>query len=537
MKTTTCLNSLRTLSRAAAMSVGLSLASISLQAEVVFRFGFDEGTGSTVTNAAGTLTGILGPPVVPNSNPTTSDASPSGGATDKSVVIAAPAAYLLMDSTNNPALHDVTQPITAEAWIKIPEGTTFSFQGITGYGRSWKMGLLDNGDLAFTLFGVVDIDSQVFVPQGSWVHVAAAWEPGVGVRFYLNGVASSFIEETRAMTTPINSYLAVGAAGFSGEPLTASMDRVRVHRAVLTVDQLDSDAATPKAPLGSTVAAFDFTEATPPYSNTGSLPIPARPAQPIQIALSSPKFVTGSPSAKSGDTALFFDGNDTLAVDDPSQIFNLPTGNFTVQAWVKFDILPATRQVLLGNFGPGGALSFSVAGGGAVQMTTYGIRDVPSAAKVPDDGLWHHLAIVHSNGTDLKFYVDGVLGDTIAYTSGLGTRATTTFHIGSEFGTGLLLNGSIDRVQMDDVPLAQEDLDYLAIPGVTPDAPTLAIGTAVSIAWPTVATGFILQSNTNVSNSATWSNVNTTPLVVGDKYYTLLPTTETETFYRLVRPE
>ncbi len=539
MPTPACLSAVRLRRMAAVVCSALCLASLPSRADTLFRFGFNEGTGSTVTNDSATLLGVLGPDQIPEGNPVSNPASPSGGATDKSAGIDTPLAYLLMDATNNPALQDLTQPISAEAWIFITDGTTFRPMGITGYGRSWKMGILANGDLAFTLYGVADVDSGVFVPQGSWQHVAAAWTPGVGITFFLNGVEMATVPETRALTPPINSYLGVGAAGLSGEPITGAIDRLRVHRAVLTAADLDSDALTAKAPLASTVAAFSFDGAGPSYANNGSLPIPALPAQPIQVALQSPKFTTDTASGKPGDSALVFDGNDRLAVQDLAQVWTL-TGDFTAQAWVKFATLPATRQIIMANNGPGGAFSFSITTGGTLFVTTYGIADTTSStAKVPDDGLWHHVAVIHRNGTDLRFYVDGVLGSTVPYTrSLLFTRTATTFFLGGETtGFGLPFVGAMDRVQLDSTALDPKDLDYLAVPGVSPDAPELEIGTAVSIAWPTVATGFILQSNTNVNNAATWINVSTAPVVIGEKFYTLLPTVETKTFYRLVRPE
>lgn len=524
----------------AACGASFCLAAAPLHADVLFRFGFNEGAGSTVTNDSATLTGVLGPNPDTTGGPVTNDSSPSGGASDKSVTSDLPYSFLLMDATNNVALHDLTQPITAEAWINITDGTTFRPMGITGYGFSWKLGILNSGNLAMTLFGVADVDSGVFVPQGSWQHVAAVWTPGVGITFYLNGAEASTVAETRAMRAPQNSYLGVGSSGFNGETITGVVDRIRVHRAALTAEQLDSDPATAKAPLGSTVASFNFSEAAAPYANNGTLAIPALPAFPIIAANQSPKFTTDTASGKPGDTALVFDGNDRLAVDDSAQQIWSLTGDFTAQAWVKFPTLPTSRQIIMAKNGPGGAFSFSITSGGVLFVTTYGIADTTSTtAKVPDDGLWHHVAVVHRSGTDLRFYVDGVLGSTVPYTGGLlFDRTATTFYIGGETtGFGLPFRGSLDRVQLDNVALDAKDLDYLAVPGVTPDAPELEVATAISVAWPTAATGFILQSTTNLNNAASWTNVATAPIVIGDKFYTLLPALQTESFFRLVRPD
>ena len=87
-----------------------------------------------------------------------------------------------------------------------------------------------------------------------------------------------------------------------------------------------------------------------------------------------------------------------------------------MQAWVKFKGNPANRQVFYYNNGPGGALSFSVFTNRTIFVTTLGVKDQASNAKIPDDGNWHHIAVVHENKKEFRFYVDGALADTQAYT-------------------------------------------------------------------------------------------------------------------------
>ena len=516
------------------------LTGSTLVGETLFRFDFSEGTGSSITNSTGTLTGFLGALVDPTNIPLTSDSTPSGAVGDRALTIVDPAGYLVLTATNAPALEAVDTPLTVEAWVQIPVGATPRYEGIVGYGNSWKLGLNDTGELTFTLFGVADIFSGTFPAQGAWTHVASVWEPGVGVRYFIDGVDVGFIEQTGAMRAPTGGIVGIGSAGL-GEPVNATIDRVRVHRAALTVEQLDSVATTPKAPLASTVLAFALNEAAAPYANTGTVGGSATTAASVLLARSSPTFTTDSPSGKPGDFALAFDGNDLAQVDDPNQLVNLVgdglTGNFTLQSWVKYGTLPQARSVLFGYFGVGGALSFSVTADRRIFVTTYGILDIPTAAAIPNDGLWHHVAVVHTQGVNLKFYVDGILGDTIAYTSGLNVRGNNFFWLGSEFSGGLPLVGAIDRMQLANEVIEPKDLDYLAIPGVIPGTPELAIGTAVSISWPVGGTGFVLQSSTTLNEPKVWTTVSATPIVQGDRIYVLLPTTEEETFYRLFRPE
>ena len=103
--------------------------------------------------------------------------------------------------------------------------------------------------------------------------------------------------------------------------------------------------------------------------------------------------------------------------------------SFTLQAWVKFPGQPAGRQVFFYSNGRGGAISFSVNTDRTVFVTTLGIAEVSSRAGIPDDDVLHHIAVVHENGKELRFYVDGVLGDTVAYTRGVNFTRTQTLFI------------------------------------------------------------------------------------------------------------
>ena len=514
------------------------LSAQSVSAETLTRFEFNEGTGTTVTDEAGVLTGSFGRAFSPTNYPSVSADTPSGAAGDQSLTIVDPDGYLLMETTGAEQFYDLTQPLTVEGWINIPITAAARNEAFVVFGGSWKLGMRDVGRLAFTMFGVVDATVDVYPIPGGWVHLAAAWEPGVGVTYFMNGTEVGFFAETRPMRAPSYNYLGIGSAG-RGEPINATIDRVRVHQTLLTAEELDWIATEPKAPLASTLVAFDFDSGEPPYTSEGLIQRETVFAQDFYIAESSPVFITESPSGQEGDTALTLDGNDRIVVDDPAGVIRLDTGDFTVQAWVRPGAQAGSKGVVFQNNGPGGALALAITQTRNVMLTTLGIADTASQAVVPDDGLWHHVAVIHRNGQDLRFFVDGVLQDTVAYTDGvlIDVRTATFFTLGSENGGGLAYTGGLDRFELLNEAVDPATLDSLAVPGVIPDAPELQIGTAVSIAWPTDATGFILQSSTDLNEPRTWSNVEGTPVVVGDLFYILLPAPEQKTFYQLVRPQ
>ncbi len=189
--------------------------------------------------------------------------------------------------------------------------------------------------------------------------------------------------------------------------------------------------------------------------------VPGNPANP-------PTFVTDSPSGKAGDFAIHFENGQYMTVDDPDTRVQLDRNNpsFTLQAWVKLPSgNPSGRMVFFYSNGPGGAISFSVNNNRTVFVTTLGILDVSSQAAIPDDDAWHHIAVVHENGKEFRFYEDGVLGDTVAYTRGVNfTRTQKLFSLGAEWNGALRYTGLVDRLKVFSGIVTPDQLDYQKAP-------------------------------------------------------------------------
>ncbi len=225
--------------------------------------------------------------------------------------------------------------------------------------------------------------------------------------------------------------------------------------ASLTFMTLAATAATP-------LLNFEFNEANPDSVQESINNLTGVPAA------EPPTSEAEAPSGQAGDRAIHFESGQYLTVDDPDTRMQLDPGNpsFTMQAWVKFSGMPAARMVFFYSNGPGGAVSFSVNTDRTVFVTTLGILDASSVAAIPDDGAWHHIAVVHENGVELRYYVDGVLADTRAYTSGvIFTRTETSFSVGAEATGGLQYVGSLDRLKITSGVLTAEELDSKAVTG------------------------------------------------------------------------
>ncbi len=519
----------------ASLAAGLLASSPAALAQVTLaEFRFDEGSGSTTQSATNELIGSLGLPLNPEAVPVSTTDTPSGAAGDRAVQLTN-GAFLVADDSVSPILALPSSPLTLEGWVKRDSSSPNTYEGIIAYGGSYKLGL-QASEVIFTLFGVVDIPSGLILPSDEWHHVAAIFEPGVGVTFYLDDM-STFVEETRPLGPFVNNYLNLGAERL-GTPILATLDRLRVHAAALSSDQLDNVAASPKGVLANTLVAYNFNETAMPYQSAAPTARPTLDGNVIANLAIAPIWDSDSPSGSATDRSLNFNSaGKRVIVPDPNGAIRLDTGDFTIQAWVKFGAQPGARSVLFFNNGPGAAVSFSVADR-KVFVTTLGIADQPSDAAIPDDGGWHHIAVVHETGKEFRFYVDGILGDTVPYTGGvlIDVRTDTQFYLGSEPTGGLPYVGKLDRLTVTSGIVAAEDLDFRPVPGVDPEAPTLTIRTMVEISWATLPAGYTLQTTETPENPASWTPVTGTPSASEGTYRYYVPVTASKAFYRLVKP-
>ena len=442
---------------------GLAFA-VQARGEPLVYLPFNEGTGNFVTDTASGLAGlvVVGSPQNPETDiPLLVDDSPSGAANDRSVTIRGNG-YLAAFDTNNPVLaFPADQPFTIEAWVSTDPAPDPQFlkanEGILTYGGVYKLGLRSQ-KLTFTLFGEADMadptDAQLVFANG-WHHVAAAFEPGVGVTLYLDGVPS-FVENTDTVPAYANNILFIGAERGNNNIL-ANLDRVRVHRGLLTPEQLDTNPTVPKPAYENTVLSYNFNETQLPAQNEKS------PALATLTSVELASFGTWTeddPEDEAGDFSIIFDGLRRVTVEDTNLVIN--TDNFldyTLEAWVKTPTnIPTARAIIMEYRGnPGFAMSIN--NDGTLHTTTFRIRDIATPAQVPFDDAWHHLAVVHQNGVEMRFYVDGQLLHTEPYTSGPGNQSTPRLTIGMASSGANVFNGLIDRVRISNTALSPTEFD------------------------------------------------------------------------------
>ena len=517
-------------------------AAILAQAQPQFYLPLNEGSGTSITDSAGGLNGPLGlylDPVADVASISFNNA-PSGAPGDHSLQIQG-AGYLIANDSTNRVLDITNGPITIEAWLYLTNGSPGStlWEAIARYGGSYKLGMRGR-NLAFTLFGKADIFSTRIIPSNQWVHVAAIWNPGVGVTFYTNGVANSIVN-TQAVARPVfDNYLTIAMEGPSSsttpQRFPGSLDRVRIHHAALAANQIDSDAVNPKPVYAETVVAYNFNDAALPAQNSASAVLPAVPAQGPLPAWTSPTWTSDSPTGQPNDFALEFNAlqaggitPQSATVLDPSATIALngTNGDYTLESWIKLPTnFPSSNRRTIFQYEGNPGFVFSLNTDRTLLTTAIGKIDQVSSAAVPNDAAWHHVAVVHQDGVQFRFYVDGVLGDTRAYSLGAGSNTLSRFTIGSGFNGSLPFIGKMDRLRYSNHALTPAEFDF-------PAAPSLSINRVnndVVITWPATQTGFALQATTNLT-SPQWLPVSYVE-INGRNTATVQPN-GTAAFYRL----
>ena len=154
-----------------------------------------------------------------------------------------------------------------------------------------------------------------------------------------------------------------------------------------------------------------------------------------------------------------------ITVPDPKQIIgpNPFNDDYTLQAWVKLPLnyAPSARAIMF-QYERDPGFSFSINTNRTLHTTTFKIKDIASTAAIPNDGAWHHVAVVHTDGVNMKFYIDGALAATVAYTNGAGYRVSSEINIGADPAGANWFTGYLDRIRFDNRALTPAELDSSA---------------------------------------------------------------------------
>jgi len=145
-----------------------------------------------------------------------------------------------------------------------------------------------------------------------------------------------------------------------------------------------------------------------------------------------------------GKGSVLFNGStDYLSIAD-SDDWNFGTGDYAVDAWVKFSSFPQANNAILNTYNVGFYMDYNT--GTGLRMIEYPGTDVMTRAWAPAVDTWYHVAYSRSSGV-CRLFVDGTqLGTT--ETRSIDISSGHALWIGNADGFAGYLDGYMDEVRI-----------------------------------------------------------------------------------------
>jgi hypothetical protein len=168
--------------------------------------------------------------------------------------------------------------------------------------------------------------------------------------------------------------------------------------------------------------------------------------------------------SKFGGASLLFDGSgDALTVPKGDEV-NFGLGDFTIEAWIRFSVLPGDYGIVAGRGPTAGTLMFAaLATSLRIGRNNIAWDLIGSTSWVLN--VWYHVAVTRESGT-LRIFKDGLLLNSGTYTGTytLADTADTDYAVGAR-QINVLSSSTLDRFfngYIDDLRITKGVARYTA---------------------------------------------------------------------------
>jgi hypothetical protein len=153
--------------------------------------------------------------------------------------------------------------------------------------------------------------------------------------------------------------------------------------------------------------------------------------------------------SKWGGASGSFDGTGDYLSVASNAAFYFGTGDFTLEAWIRFNSVPGSSASIVSAEGSGGMFfgyikQLYYTEGWGIGRTAVDWDFLTGATA--STGTWYHVAVSRS-GTTMRFFVDGTQVGSSFNTSQSFDLSTTNLNIGGQ-SSGNYLNGYIDDLRI-----------------------------------------------------------------------------------------
>ena len=329
--------------------------------------------------------------------------------------------YLTTPSSSQPV---ASGDFTISAWFYL---TSFSNSyyvvggnWTSGLPGEWLIQIQNNGAIRFLTNGSTSFSSSGLVSLNQWYYFSAT-RSGTTVTASLNG-------------TSFASYTLVGALGLISESIYIGEQAGGSWPFAGYI----SDFRFVTSNLGSTVptipaTAVSGTQLLTNFTNAGipdlAMQNDLQTVGSAQVSTSTVKYGTGS---------LYFDGSTGYLTAPNKPVYQLGSGDFTIECWINFNSLSTNRGILYFATAYDSAFSYGLQWASNNlyfwYSTSGGAASYLSAPWTPSTGTWYHLAVTR-NGSNLKFFINGTQIGTTQSLSGITLYATSAnLIVGGELG-------------------------------------------------------------------------------------------------------
>ena len=395
-------------------------------------------------------------------------------------------------SITDPAAFDGLSTFTVETWLKF-ESIADDMMPITKWGatlatnQAWRLITASSqlqlvvGDGSAT--GTVTANQTLVT--GVWYHVAFTWNgslcSGSRAKAYINGKDVTSTDGTPATMLAGTADLIVGNR--TGLPAGGYYDGlikdVRIFNDVRTQAEVVTDAHTQDVSDANLVGEWNFNNAYTDSSGNGyTLTSSGSPIFVVDVPWKAPTTIESA-----GYVLDLESGSPQYAIAADSAALSI-TGDVSVEAWVKFESMPADRSDIVSKPATGGgaygAYHIELENAASVYSLR-GLTDVGGTPQVvtftwnPPTDIWYHVAYTRNSTSGvMKLYINGKEVASSTNTTGASSDSTHDVYIG-RFGSAvaLPLDGSVRDIRIfNDVRTQSE---------ITADAATSTVSDAAMV--------------------------------------------------------
>jgi hypothetical protein len=403
--------------------------------------------------------------------------------------------------SNGTFLTGATDKRSVSVWIKptslsgtqeiFEEGGSGNGLAIRLNGANIEVALTSTTETNFTI-------SAAYPNDGDWHHVGLVFDgANTSLILYIDGIS---VNSSSTALSKLNLHSSPGGIGgvITGDAFgsgtndsffTGKMDAFSVYDAVLSEVEIQNSACYTPPSSGCVTMAKSAFEAFWDFDIANSADDASGNNHDPQIAISSGiSFDTSD--FKDGDQSIVFNGTEAIQYatnsGSPDNFLNTATSLRSIAVWIKPNNLSGLQNI----FDEGGnnkGIAVRLSGNNLEAV----IRDNGSTASIisatfPNDGAWHHVAMVYDGGSSThKLYIDGsevadngtgvpsVVGSNASY-GGIGGKLSGKDSFQNDSDPAIF-SGKMDAFALSNDALTGDEINSLITPwylGVDNDGDT-----------------------------------------------------------------